>query len=395
MRDRPILLLALAQTLIWACLYYSFPGLLLHWEQDLGWSRADLTAAITLAVLMSAMVSPWCGRLIDAGKGPIMMTASAIAGGLLLITLSLVDALWQFYLLWGLIGICMGGGLYEPCFAMITRTRGVEAKRAIIFVTLVAGFASAISFPLANMLASNGGWRLAVTVFGLISIVGVSPLIWLGSREMEASGQHKVDHSSHSLDFQHQFLSDRVFWFLALGFACGALLHGVTIHHLLPILDERGVNHEVAVMAISLIGPMQVTGRLVIMAFEKRISNHSIASSCFLFMALSIVILSAAANSPAALIAFVVLFGGSYGMVSIIRPVIARDILGEHQFGSKSGVLALIYLLGSASAPFLASLIWSIGGYDLVLNCIIFLSGLGLMLYLMAARRARIRTEIS
>jgi len=48
MKDRPILFLAIAQMLIWACIYYSFPALLLHWERSLGWSRADLTAAITL-----------------------------------------------------------------------------------------------------------------------------------------------------------------------------------------------------------------------------------------------------------------------------------------------------------------------------------------------------------
>ena len=54
MRNRPILLLAIAEMLIWACIYYSFPALLLHWEQSLGWSRADLTGAITLAVLVSA-----------------------------------------------------------------------------------------------------------------------------------------------------------------------------------------------------------------------------------------------------------------------------------------------------------------------------------------------------
>ena len=55
MKDRPILFLAIAQTLIWACIYYSFPALLLHWETSLGWSRADLTGAITLAIFMSAV----------------------------------------------------------------------------------------------------------------------------------------------------------------------------------------------------------------------------------------------------------------------------------------------------------------------------------------------------
>jgi hypothetical protein len=136
-KDRPILLLATAQTLIWACLYYSFPALLLHWEQALGWSRADLTAAITLAVFVSAICSPLYGRLIDAGKGAVMMTTAAILGGFCLLLLTQVEYRWQFYLVWGVVGVCMAGSLYEPCFALITRARGEHAKRAIIMVTLI------------------------------------------------------------------------------------------------------------------------------------------------------------------------------------------------------------------------------------------------------------------
>ena len=167
MKDHPIILLAIAQTLVWACIYYSFPALLLHWELSLGWSRADLTAAIALAVFISAFASPFGGRLIDAGKGPLMMTLAAVLGGVCLVLLSRVEQLWQFYLLWGVIGLCMAGALYEPCFALITRARGADAKRAIIFVTLVAGFAGTISFPVAHSLVAASGWRSAVMVFGL------------------------------------------------------------------------------------------------------------------------------------------------------------------------------------------------------------------------------------
>ncbi|MDH5356244.1 MAG: MFS transporter [Gammaproteobacteria bacterium] len=392
MKDRPILLLAIAQTLIWACLYYSFPALLLNWESTLGWGRADLTAAIALAVFISAFVSPIAGRFIDAGKGPQMMTACAVFGGLFMILLSRVEFLWQFYLLWGLIGVCLGGGLYEPCFALITRARGEQAKRSIIFVTLVAGFAGTISFPVAHSLAEIFGWRSANLVFGLVSIFVIAPVMWMGAHEVERTGKGKHVSSIHLMDTSHSFLRSKVFWFLAIGFSLAAILHGVTIHHLLPILDERGIHDEVAVTAIAFIGPMQVTGRLAMMAAERHISNHGIAISCFVLMGIAILVLFGAGTTPAMLVAFVILFGGSYGMVSIVRPVIARDLLGEAQFGAKSGALALIYLAGSASAPYLGSLLWSKGGYDLVLSLLIILAACGLALYLGANRFARIHS---
>jgi hypothetical protein len=386
LKDRPILFLAIAQTLIWACIYYSFPALLLHWETSLGWSRADLTGAITLAIFMSAFCSPLYGRLIDAGKGAQMMAAASVLGGLCMMALALVTELWQFYLLWAVLGVCMAGSLYEPCFALITRARGAEAKRSIIFVTLVAGLAGTVSFPAAHGLVQAFGWRGAVLCFGLTAVLVVAPLMWFGANAVEQGGAHRHLGNSQLLVAERSFLSSSVFWCLAIGFALIAVVQGVTLHHLLPILAERELHPDVAVMAISFIGPMQVAGRLTMIAAERRVSIHGIAIACFVLIGLSIILLIGAGVTPAMLIGFVILFGGAYGVVSIIRPVIARSLLGERQFGAKSGALALIYLVGSASAPFLGALVWGRGGYDLVLPGLIGLAALGLVLYVLAHR---------
>ncbi len=388
MKDRPILLLAIAQMLIWACIYYSFPALLLHWERSLGWSRADLTGAITLAVFVSAFCSPLYGRLIDAGKGALMMTAAVITGGGCLLLLSLVEQLWQFYLVWAVIGVCMAGSLYEPCFALITRARGAEAKRSIILVTLVAGFAGTVSFPVAHSLVLAFGWRSVVLFFGATAILVVAPIMWLGANAVEQAGAHRHRANPQLSMAERSFLHSPVFWCLALGFGLVAMLQGMTLHHLLPILSEREIHPEVAVIAISFLGPMQVAGRLAMMAAERHVSIHGIAIACFVLMASSIALLIGAGVTPTLLIPFVILFGGAYGIVSIIRPIIARDLLGERQFGAKSGALALVYLVGSASAPFLGSLVWGWGGYELVLPGLIVLAALGLGLYLVAQKTA-------
>lgn len=387
MKDRPLLMLVVAQTLIWACIYYSFPALLLHWEQALGWSRADLTAAITLAVFVSAFCSPLYGRLIDAGRGAAMMTSAAVLGGCCLMLLTQVEYRWQFYLIWGLIGVCMSGSLYEPCFALLTRARGERAKRSIIFVTLMAGFAGTVSFPVAHGIAGALGWRAAVMFFGTTAILVVAPLMWFGANAIERAGAHRHRQNPHLSLAEGSFLRGPVFWCLALSFGLGAIAHGITLHHLLPILDERALHPEVAVIVISFIGPMQVAGRLAMMASEPHVSNHGIAIVCFVLMAVSILLLIAAAATPMLLIGFVIFFGGAYGMVSIIRPVIARELLGERQFGAKSGALALVYLAGSASAPFLGSLGWSWGGYRMVLPGLTLIIILGLCLYLSAQRQ--------
>ena len=127
--ERAILYLAIAQTLIWACVPYSFPALLLWWEQDLGWSRSQLTGAFTVSLLVSAIFAPVAGKLIDHSHGARMMGVTTVIAGLLIGLVSFVSQVWQFYALWVLIGIAISGCLYEPCFAILTKAREQSAKK--------------------------------------------------------------------------------------------------------------------------------------------------------------------------------------------------------------------------------------------------------------------------
>jgi MFS family permease len=385
-KDRAIIYLAIAQTLVWAGLYYVFPALLVRWEQSFGWSKADLTGAITLAIFVSAFVAPLAGRLIDSGKGALMMAGSTFLGGICLVALSFVTGQREFYLVWGLIGVMMAGCLYEPCFALITHARGVNAKQAIILVTLVAGFASTISFPGAHALSEAFDWNTALQVFALVLIFFATPLMWLGAHRVERDG--KISHASRQEEVAHRhaFLVRPAFWLLAFGFGLLALVHGVTIHHMFPILYDRGISADVAVIAASFIGPMQVAGRLAMMAAERHVSMNGITVSCFILVAAAILLLFSSSSTPTLLVGFVILFGAAHGVVSIVRPVVAREILGGNNFGAKFGAMALLYLVGSASAPCVGSLIWGVGGYDLVLPLLSGLSLVSLVLYLAAHR---------
>jgi predicted MFS family arabinose efflux permease len=385
-KDRAILQLAVGQTLVWAGLFYVFPALLLRWEQDLGWSKTDLTGAITLAILVAALISPFTGRIIDQGRGPLLMAVSALVGGGAMMSLGSIDTLWQFYAVWIILGLAMAGCLYEPCFALVTRTRGKDAKRSIIFITLVAGFAGTISFPAMHSLSQWMGWRFATTMAGLMVVLLVVPLLWFGAKRLEdtRSANQPIQNSPDKTD--RAFLRRPAFWFLATGLALLGVVHATTLQHLLPILNERGLSNEMAVLAASFLGPMQVAGRLAMMASEKYTSHHGVTIAAFAFMGLSVLLLLLSGSSPAFLSAFVILFGGAAGTVSILRPLLTRDVLGEQDFGSKSGALALPYLVGSATAPYLGSVIWAAAGYNTLLLFLAALTGIGCMLYVLAHR---------
>lgn len=378
--DPAIRYLAVGQTLVWAGIYYIFPAMLLHWEADLGWSRSDLTLAITLAILASAVAAPLAGRIIDLGNGHVQMGIAAGCAGAAIAALSMVEQLWQFYVVWVFVGVMQAGCLYEPCFALVTRTRDGRARSGITAITLVAGFAGTVSFPMVHVLVTIFGWRLACLMIGTFVLFVVAPLLWRGAGLL---GQ--VDPTNRP-NVRAKILGRPVFWMLGTGFAILALVHGALLHHLLPILAERNVSPGEAVFAAACIGPMQVIGRLAMVATERHFSAHGFALAAFGTMGIAAACLLLAGANLVMLAIFVALFGSAYGTISILRPVIARELLGVENFGAKSGALALLYLTASAASAYLGSLIWAAAGYEVMMGVLIALLALGAFLNV-AARR--------
>ncbi|NQV98921.1 MAG: MFS transporter [Rhodospirillales bacterium] len=375
-----------AEIIVWAAFYYSFPALLPEWERALGWSKTELAGAFTAALILSALSAPIAGRLIDKGLARLVFTGSTLLGAVLLFSLSFVSELWQFYAIWLGMGIAMAGALYEACFAIVTRTVGARNKQAITLITLVAGLAGTISFPTAHSLVLIIGWQGAVQVFaGAVLIIAV-PLSWYGCRHADAYEKNLEPPIKTTVLPVGRPTRSLVFWLLAVAFAAIAIEHGAVLTHLLFILDDRGINPETAVFAASMIGPMQVAGRLAMMAAERHVSMFTIAIGCFLTIGLAAACLLGSNGITGLVVAFVILHGAGYGVTSIMRPVITAEFLGKQNFGAVSGMLAVPFMLGFAIAPTLAALIWKSGGYDLVLQLAMLVAAFGAVALVCAGR---------
>lgn len=376
--------LAIAETIVWAAMYYSFPALLLEWEKDFGWSKTELTGAFTISLLVSAAASPIAGRFIDRGYGRYMLVGCTIFGAACLMLLSQVTQLWQFYAVWFLLGIAMAGCLYDACFAILTLTMGDAAKRSITLVTLAAGFAGTVSFPSANALAATVGWRGALMVFAGVMVVVSAPLFWSACGMANDNPRAPALPTGKKSETILRLTRSPLFWCLSLCFIALALNHGMLINHMLPLLNERGVQPETAILAASMIGPMQVMGRLVIMAVEKHVSTSGLFVVCTLALATASISIYGAIAIPALLVGFVVFQGAGNGFVSILRPVIIAEYLGRKDYGLIAGVLAGAYLIGFALAPIVGSLIWEVGDYDRVIEFALFTSVIAFLSLLMA-----------
>ncbi|MGB5736822.1 MAG: MFS transporter [Thiohalocapsa sp.] len=357
--------LAVAQTLSWASIYYIFPALLPEWEQELGWSRAFLSSAFTGTLLVSASCALLIGLLIDRGHSKALMVWSSLLGAFCLLGLSTAQQPWQFAAWWLLLGVAQAGALYEACFAVITRAIGARAKRAITLVTLVGGFAGTLSFPTAHALAATLGWRMTLVCFAgfmiISAIITAFALARVGSEPAHAPGTG-TERGTLARQMQRP-----MFWLLALAAIMMSLNHATILTHLLPILADRGLAGNTAILAASMIGPMQITGRLAMMAAGERSSSMAVSIASFVAMALASLALLGTAMQFELVVVFVLLQGAGHGVTSITRPVIIGECFGHRNYGAIAGALAFPLTTAAALAPTLGAMVWSLGGYDLVL----------------------------
>ncbi len=388
-RAKIVLPLAVIETLIWAVSFYMFPAMLPTWEQELGWGKAELSGAFSVALILAALGAPVAGRLIDRHHGRATMIFCCCLTCVSLVLLSRVQQLWQFYLVWAALGVAMSGSLYEACFAFVTRLLGAGARSGITLITLFAGFAGTISFPGTHMLNELLGWRGTLVVFAGIVLLLIVPLLLRVPTRFDSRGRSPSTEVGRRNEFKPgEALKAPVFWLLASGFSLLALEHGMIITHLLPLLHEKGLAPQLAVLAASVIGPMQVFGRLTMIAVQRRISISSISIISVVSMAIAALALNLSSILVWLILFFVLLHGAGWGVTSIARPVITAEYLGLSNFGAISGLIGLQLMLMSAVAPLVAATLWQFGGYNLVILAAFLVCLVAIVCLLLASARA-------
>ena len=358
--------LAGAQLVSWGSIYYGFSLFVVPMEAELSWSRAAINGALSLGLLVSSLLAYPLGARIDRKGGRAVMTLGSLSGALLLAAWSRVDSIALFYALWLGLGFALAATLYEPVFAVITRTFPQTYRTRITALTLVGGFASTVFIPLTQLFIAEFDWRGALVALGLCNLVIALPVHALmlrdGEREPAATAAPIDD------DVLRRALRHPVFWALAICFTAYYATFSALTFHVIPLLTERAVPTTTIVAAIAVIGPAQVAGRVVLLAFAKRASAALAGRLAFLAFPCSVLLLLAFPASLVALFAFMVVYGIANGIITIVRGTAVPELLWREGYGAINGALTLPAGLARAAAPFGAALIWAAAGdYDAVL----------------------------
>ena len=363
-------LLAVGQTLGYACLFYIFAALILSIHADLGWDKRLLAAGPMLAIGVTAVLSPLAGRMVDRGQGRILLTAGPLLGAVALTGLAGVTAPWGWLLAWAGIGVAQAMSLYDSCFAYLVRRYGAEARPRIIKVTLVAGLASTLAFPAGAALAEAFGWRVAVLVAaGAMAFLTV-PLHGFGTAWVR-SDTELTSHKREAEPPPAPMLRNPAFLAIAALLVLAGLNHWMLIAFLVPLLTGMGIGLSTAILAASLIGPAQTLGRLFLMTVEARMGNRGALHLMLGCLVAASALLLAVGMAPVLVFAFAALQGSAMGILTILRPALVAETLGRGNFGAINGMLSIPALAASAMAPVLAaSLLQGVGPYGLIAVCL-------------------------
>jgi len=350
-RLRIVLALGSAQTLAWGSTYY-LPAILAEpMASELGISTGSVFAAFSLALIVTAVLGPLSGKRIDHHGGRDVLALSSIVFAVGLAMLGLANGPLMLWAGWLVIGIGMALGLYESAFSTLAGIYGRDARGAITGITLLAGFASTVCWPISGWLNAEFGWRatcltwagahllLGLPLNRLLIPVGVQPA------PTAAEQAQTNDHSGAGLTMALLAFVFAATWFTSTAMAA----------HLPRLLQESGLSAAAAIGIAALVGPAQVGARclefVLLQRFHPLISAR-LAAIAHPIGAAGVMLVGAPATT-----AFVLLHGGGNGILTIAKGTLPLAIFGPHGYGLRQGLLMVPARFAQAFSPLVFALL--------------------------------------
>jgi hypothetical protein len=337
--------LGIAQIVSWGSLYYPISVLGESMQRDIGVSSTILFAAFTLSLLISGLTAPMVGRLMEAHGARIVLCAGSLLGMVALLLLARASGPASLFMGALVAGLAMAACLYDAAFMALNQLAGDAYRRSVTGLTLFGGFASTVSWPLSQFLLGAAGWRETLLIYAGLQLLLCLPLhaLLLPARAQKVMVAPGAD--------PPPMILPNTLW-LATAFALASFVLSVLSVHLINLFRLAGLEAGSAVFIATLVGPMQVLGRLLELGAGGRLRAVHVGSVAFASMVMALAGLFLL-HGPSPL-AFVVagLYGISNGLMTIVRGVVPAELYGRRNYGVLLGRLARPAFVARALAPF-------------------------------------------
>ncbi len=346
---------AVTQNISWGTLYYTPTVLAAHVQAETGWSLPFVLGGFSTGILVSGLAAPLAGRWIDARGGRLVMSAGSLVAVLALVLMAWTTHRAGYYAAWCLAGVAMAGTLYEAAFATLNQHFPINYRRALTSLTLAAGFASTMFWPITYALAGTIGWRASLWLFAALHLVVCLPMhAWLIPRPGE--WRERLAAAGAAAPPPSSLPRRRVALLLATAFALNSLVSTGLLAQITRLLGVAGLTGAQAVGMAALLGPMQVVGRVLEFTFARHLTPTRLATLALAALPIALIV-ALAGDGPVAAVVFVMLLGLSNGVMTIVRGVVPAAIFGRERLATVLGLLAAPGLAARAAAPLLVSML--------------------------------------
>lgn len=342
--------LGVSQTLGFGSTYY-LPAILADsMAKELGVTPPWIFGAFTVSLLILAALGPRAGRWIDLHGGRSMLCLSSLLFAAGLALLGFAPNIQMLYLAWVIIGIGMAFGLYEAAFATLAAFLGRNARGAITGVTLIAGFASTVAWPMSAWMEARFGWRGACLGWaGLHITLGLAMNLLVPPGR--APDEPVAPRDPTSGDAPPDPARDRrIMLILAGAFGAGLFTSTALAAHLPRLLELAGTSATASVAIASLIGPAQVGARLIEYAFLQRVHPLQISRAAMATHPLAVVLL-AGFGGPLGAALFTVLHAAGNGVQTIAKGTLPLALFGPQGYGARQGLISAPGRVAQAFSP--------------------------------------------
>ena len=363
---RAIVGLGTTQLIGWGTSFSAIPIFGTPISVELGLAREWVFGGITVMLLVSALVAPRIGKVVDRlGARPVMVVGSFVAA-LAMLAQSQASGLFTYMLGWVIIGISTPMMLGNAAMPGLVQVVGPNARSAITSLMLISGLTSTVFLPFNAWLLSSVGWRNAYLVFALLHILICAPLHWLVLRR--GAGYEPAAPSTAGKGARRTFPPDglllpdqrrRAFVLLAVWMCTEGLITWGLYLQIIDILVASGLTMAQAIGVWAIVGPCQATARLIELMSGGRHSILTTMLGASLGVSLSFVVLLPFGVSLTTAILFCVAMGLGHGLFAIARNTLPLALFGVKEYGTYIGLLTVPQNIVNAIAPVLFAAVLS------------------------------------
>ncbi|HHZ08289.1 MAG TPA: arsenite efflux MFS transporter ArsK [Rhizobiales bacterium] len=348
--------LGLTQIVGYGTLYYSFAILAPGMAAEFRLSQEWIFAALSAALFAGSLVAPLAGRWADRYGAGRVMTYGSIAAAAALVLCALAPEPVSFVLALLAMELASCFVLYGAAFVAIVQLGGQQPQRSIVHLTLIAGFASTLFWPITSTLHATLTWREVYLVFAALNLMLCLPIhAWLMRVTRERGESSRQSGSSPpptgTVPGLAPLASRVAFPLMLAGFALEGFVLSAVLIHMVPLTAALGLGTAGLAVA-TLFGPAQVASRLVNMVFGGRLPQTHLAVIAAGLLTLGLVVLLATTPWLPGGMIFVVLFGLGSGLTSIVSGTLPLELFGREGYGARLGWVSAARQVTSALAPF-------------------------------------------